>query len=46
MSNYAKKADLINVSGTDAPSFTKKDLANLKSNLDKLDIDKIKKCSN
>ena len=42
LSNYATKADLINASGTDTPSFAKKDLANLKSNVDKLDIDKIK----
>ena len=42
-SNYATKTDLKNATGIDTSSFAKKvDLANLKSNIDKLDIDKIK----
>ena len=46
LSNYATKTDLKNATGIDTSSFAKKvDLANLKSNLDKLDIDKQKKCS-
>ena len=41
--NYATKTDLKNVTGVDISSFTKKtDLANLKSTVDKLDIDKLK----
>ena len=43
LSNYATKADLKNVTGVDTPKFVKKvDLANLKSDVDKLDIDKLK----
>ena len=43
MSNYATKADLKNATGADTSKFAKKvDLANLKSNVDKLDIDKLK----
>ena len=43
-SNYATKADLKNTTGVDTLKFTKKvDLANLKSNVEKLDIDKLKK---
>ena len=43
LSNYATKADLKNATGIDTSSFAKKvDLANLKSNVDKLDIDKLK----
>ena len=43
LSNYATKADLKNATGVDASSFAKKvDLANVKSNLGKLDIDKLK----
>ena len=39
--NYATKADLKNVTGVDTSTFPKKvDLANLKSNENKLDIDK------
>ena len=42
MSNYATKADLKNATGVDISSFAKKnDLANLKSDIDKLDIDKL-----
>ena len=42
LSNYAAKTDLKNVTGTDT-SFAKKfELASLKSNVDKLDIDKLK----
>ena len=41
--NYATKTDLKNVTGIDTSSFAKKiDLANLKSNVDKLDTDKLK----
>ena len=43
LSNYATKADLKNATGVDTSSFAKKsDLANLKTNLGKLDIDKLK----
>ena len=45
MSNYATKADLKNATGV-VTSFTEKvDIANLKSNVNKLDIDKLKKCT-
>ena len=41
--NYATKSDLKNATGVDTSKFAKKvDLANLKSNADKLDIDKLK----
>ena len=40
LSNYATKTDLKNVTQVDASSFAlKKNLANLKSEVDKLDID-------
>ena len=43
LSNYATKADLNNATGVDTSKFAKKvDLANLKSNVEKLDIDKLK----
>ena len=43
LSNYATKADLKKAAGVDTSKFTKKfDLATLKSNVDKLDIDKLK----
>ena len=43
LSNYAIKADLKNETGVDTSKCPKKvDLANLKSNVDKLDIDKLK----
>ena len=43
LSDYATKADLKNVTGVDTSKFAKKvDLASLKSNVDKLDIDKLK----
>ena len=43
LSNYATKADLKNATGVDTLKFAKKvDLARLKSNVDKLDIDKLK----
>ena len=43
MSNYATKTNLTNATGVDTLSFAKKvDLSNLKSNVEKLDIDKIK----
>ena len=42
-SNYATKTDLKNVTRIDTSSFDKKtDLANLKSDVDKIDIDKFK----
>ena len=43
LSNHATKADWKNTKGVDTLSFAKKtDLANLKSNADKLDIDELK----
>ena len=43
LSNYATKADLKNATGVDTSKFAKKvDLANLKSNVDELVIDKLK----
>ena len=43
LSNYATKTDLNNATGVDTSKFAKKvDLANLKSNVDKIDIDKLK----
>ena len=43
LSNYATRADLKTATGVDTSKFDKKvDLANLKSNVDKLDIDKIR----
>ena len=43
LSNYAAKSDLKHATGVDTSKFGKKvDLANLNSNLDKLDIDKLK----
>ena len=43
LSNYATKADIKNISHTDTSSFAlKTNLANLKTELDKLDIDKLK----
>ena len=42
-SDYETKADWKNVTSVDTSDFAKKkDLANLKSDVDKLDIDKIK----
>ena len=42
-SNYATKVDLKNVAGVDTLKFAKKvDLTNLKSNVVRLDIDKLK----
>ena len=41
--NYASKIELKNATGVDTLDFAKKaDLANLKSDVDKLDIDKFK----
>ena len=41
--NYATKIDLKNATGVDTSKFAEKvDLANLKSDVDKLDIDKLK----
>ena len=43
LSNYATKTNLKNATGIDTSSFAKKvDLASLKSNVGKLDIDKLK----
>ena len=43
MSNYAAKTDLKNATGVDTSDFVRNtDLANLKSDVDKLDIDKLK----
>ena len=43
LSNYATKTDLKTATGADTSKFAKKvDLANLKSNVDKLDIDRLK----
>ena len=43
LSNYATKVDLKNTTGADTSKLTKKvDLLNLKSDVDKLDIDKWK----
>ena len=42
LSNYATKADFKNVTSVDTSKFAKKvDLANLKSDVDKVDIDKM-----
>ena len=42
LSNYATKVDLKNEKGVDTPKFaTKVKLVNLKSNVDKLDVDKL-----
>ena len=42
LSNYAKKADIKNISHVNASSFAlKKNLASLKTEFDKLDIDKL-----
>ena len=47
LSNYAIKADLKNGTGVNTSKFAKKvDFANLKSNVDTLDTDKLKKCPN
>ena len=44
LSNYATKADLRNARGADMSNFTKKvDLASLKSEVHKLDVDKSEK---
>ena len=43
LSNYATKADFKNATGMDTSKFAKRiDLASLKSNVNKLDIDKLK----
>ena len=43
LSNYATKADVKNATDVDTSDFAKKtDLANLKSDVNKLDIDKLK----
>ena len=44
LSNYATKTDLKSATGVDTSDFAKKvDLASLKSEVDKLDIDKLEK---
>ena len=44
LSNYATKVDLENATGVDTSKFAKNvDLASLKSEVDKLDIDKLEK---
>ena len=44
LSNYATKADTKNATGVDKSKFAKKvDLASLRSEVDKLDIDKLEK---
>ena len=46
MSNYSTKVDLKNATGVNTLKFAKKlDLASLKSNVEKFDIDKSKKCT-
>ena len=46
LSNYATKADLKNATGVGTSSFAKKaDLPNSKSDVDKLDIDKLENVS-
>ena len=46
MSNYETEIDLKNATGIDTSSFAKKvDLASLKSNVGKLDIDKVRNVS-
>ena len=43
LSNYATKANLKNATGVDTSDFAEKtDLANVKSDVDKLSIDKLK----
>ena len=43
LSNYARKTDLKNATGVDTSSFAKTtDLANLKSDVDKLNIGELK----
>ena len=43
MSNCTTKTDLKNATGVDTSDFVKKtDLANLNTNVDKLDLDKLK----
>ena len=43
LSNYIAKAELKNTTGVDTSKFSKEiDSADLKSNFDKLDIDKLK----
>ena len=47
LSNYATKSDIKNATGVDIPDFAKKtDLANLKSDVNNLDIDKLKNAPN
>ena len=44
--NYAAKSDLKNATGVDTSHFAEKDdLVNLKSEIDKFDIDKFKTCT-
>ena len=41
LSNYAAKADIKNVTHVDTSTFALKNLASLKTEVDKLDIDKL-----
>ena len=47
LSNYESKADLKNATGVDTSDFSPKktNLATLKSDIDKLSIDKLKNCT-
>ena len=46
LTNYPTKVDLKNATGVDTSDFPKKtDLGSLKYDVDKLDIDKLKKCT-
>ena len=46
LSNYVTKADLKNATGVNTSDFIKKtNIANLKYDLDNLNIDKLKKCT-
>ena len=47
MPNYATKSDLKNATGIDTCKLASRShLVNLKTEVDKLDIDKLKKCTN
>ena len=47
LSNYSTKADLQNATGIDTSKLAaKSDLASLKAEVDKLDVDKLKKWTN
>ena len=47
LSNYATKSDFKNATGINTSKLaSKSDLVNLKTEFDKLDINKLKKCTN